>query len=257
MKANLRMCGSNVGHLLQLRDIQGRTDIAQHAQGGIIHQHDAEQREGNPDGTEDQVFPAGLQRFSSSPEGDEKRRRQRRRLDRHPLHPQTVRDGRHHHREQEHMKEKKKQIEPFGRDHASGDLFVHIGTHVERTGQSDRPDNEQNERRQRIDIDELSQCRDRTFCSDRPVITTSAATSRPMLIKLTRGAARTVNDQAEPPCDQRREQQDNHGDHGHELISSFLQLAQVAGIHAVERILQPIRVNPGDQGRDQHIEEHA
>ncbi len=156
-----------LGHLLELGDIEGRTDISQHSQGGIIHQHDSEQGQGDADGTEDQVFPAGLQRFAPPPEGDEKRRRQGRGFDRDPLHPQTVRDGRHDHGQDEHMKQKEEKIEALGRDDASGHLLVHVGAHVQRTGQADGPDNKQNHRREGVDVHDLAERRDRALRQDR------------------------------------------------------------------------------------------
>jgi hypothetical protein len=97
-----------VGHADQRGHIERRARIAQDPHRGVIGEHHAEEREGDPHRTEDQIFPTGFEGFPPAEKGDQEGRRKSGPLQGHPLHAETVRHRRGDHRKQEHMEEEKK-----------------------------------------------------------------------------------------------------------------------------------------------------
>ena len=117
-------------HFKEFGDVQRRALVPQDPDRGIIGQHRAEQRQRDADRAQDQVFPPRFQPLTFSKERDQECRGERRSLDGHPQHAQTVRHRRRDHGKQKDMKQEEEPAQAPRRNHAPIHVIVEVGPRI-------------------------------------------------------------------------------------------------------------------------------
>src|SRR3989442_1196930 len=132
----------------------------------VVGEKEAKESETEPDRSEHEVLPRGLERVAAPEERDEQRGRQRRRLDRDPHEAEVVKERNGEHGPDRQLEPDVEPAHLRGGDLAGGYGVAHVSERVESRDRRHERDNEDDEPREGIDVEEAPKrafrgCRER------------------------------------------------------------------------------------------------